>query len=430
MNTKRERLMKTLSYLVKVSPIFLALSFQLRAQWVPTNGPYRAAINAFAVSGTDLYVGTFGAGIFRSTDNGTTWTSLNNHLPWTSLGGGDTSLDVTCIAFKGANIFVGVYSIYDYLAGVFRSTNLGATWSRASSGLWDNAINDFAVIGNCLFAATSGSGVYLSTDDGTTWKMSNTGLTNLTNNNSLAVRGTHLFVGNGGCGAFRSTDNANTWLQVNSGLMDTLVTVLEVLDHDLYAGTYRAGVFRSTDDGASWNPIDSGLTRRYITSLASDSSHLFAASYRDGVYISSDTGKTWIAANSGLSSTAVTCLIVSGAYLFVGADNGVWRRPIAEMVTEVAPQKNPAPNDFHLFQNFPNPFNPTTLISFSIPTQSFVSLKIFDITGRLVAILQNNELPSGVYSRQWDATKMASGVYFCRMQAGSFVQIRKFLLIR
>jgi lysophospholipase L1-like esterase len=83
-----------------------------------------------------------------------------------------------------------------------------------------------------------------------------------------------------------------------------------------------------------------------------------------------------------------------------------------------------------LGQNYPNPFNPATIISFRFPSHSFVSLKVFDTLGREVSTLLSEQLSAGTYSRQWDATGLASGVYFYRLQAGSFIETKKLVLLR
>ena len=88
------------------------------------------------------------------------------------------------------------------------------------------------------------------------------------------------------------------------------------------------------------------------------------------------------------------------------------------------------PDDFYLSQNFPNPFNPTTTISFSLKSQSFVSLKVFDAMGKEVSVIVSEEMSAGTYSSQWDATGFASGVYFYQLQAGSFTETKKLLLLR
>jgi plastocyanin len=88
------------------------------------------------------------------------------------------------------------------------------------------------------------------------------------------------------------------------------------------------------------------------------------------------------------------------------------------------------PDHFNLMQNYPNPFNPTTVISFDLPAKSFVSLKIFDLLGKQVSSLVSDELPAGRYNREWNATDLPSGIYFYRLQAGSFSETKKLILLR
>jgi hypothetical protein len=83
-----------------------------------------------------------------------------------------------------------------------------------------------------------------------------------------------------------------------------------------------------------------------------------------------------------------------------------------------------------LLQNYPNPFNASTTITFRVPSKLPVILKIFDVLGREVFNLVSEELSAGTYSRQWNAEGMASGIYFYRLQAGSFTEIKKLILLR
>jgi hypothetical protein len=86
--------------------------------------------------------------------------------------------------------------------------------------------------------------------------------------------------------------------------------------------------------------------------------------------------------------------------------------------------------EFTLDQNFPNPFNPNTLIKYSIPKSSQVSLKIFNTLGQEMETLVNEEKQVGTYEVNWNASNLQSGVYFYRLQAGSFVQTRKMILLK
>jgi hypothetical protein len=83
-----------------------------------------------------------------------------------------------------------------------------------------------------------------------------------------------------------------------------------------------------------------------------------------------------------------------------------------------------------LYQNYPNPFNPSTTIKYELPTSSVVKLSVYDMLGREVSVLVNERRDAGVHEVRFDGTRLSSGVYFCRLTARSFVQTRKFLLIR
>jgi hypothetical protein len=87
-------------------------------------------------------------------------------------------------------------------------------------------------------------------------------------------------------------------------------------------------------------------------------------------------------------------------------------------------------SEFTLNQNYPNPFNPTTAISYSLLTNSQVRLTVYDLLGREVAVLVNEEKPEGRYSVTWDASSFSSGVYFYQLNAGSYTNTKKLILLK
>jgi hypothetical protein len=87
-------------------------------------------------------------------------------------------------------------------------------------------------------------------------------------------------------------------------------------------------------------------------------------------------------------------------------------------------------NDFELSQNYPNPFNPSTIISFNIPKDELVSLKVFDVMGNEVANVLNEQKSAGYYSIEFNASELASGTYFYKLQAGDKTEVRKMLLLK
>ena len=85
---------------------------------------------------------------------------------------------------------------------------------------------------------------------------------------------------------------------------------------------------------------------------------------------------------------------------------------------------------FSLANNYPNPFNPSTKIQYTLPTNEFVSLKVYDIIGREVATLVNQQQSAGVYDVNFNASNLTSGIYFYKIDAGSFVDVKKMMLIK
>ncbi len=99
-------------------------------------------------------------------------------------------------------------------------------------------------------------------------------------------------------------------------------------------------------------------------------------------------------------------------------------------LTNVEESNTNIPAIYSLNQNYPNPFNPSTTISFGLPKKSFVTLKIYDLIGREIATIASEELSAGNYTRIWNASRFASGIYFCKLHAGSFTETKKLLLLK
>ncbi len=104
--------------------------------------------------------------------------------------------------------------------------------------------------------------------------------------------------------------------------------------------------------------------------------------------------------------------------------------PLVSSVTDVTADNNYLPTDYALYQNYPNPFNPTTKIKYEVPKTSVVTLRVYDTLGSEVQTLVNGEQPAGVYEVLFDASRLASGVYFYRLRTNGFVETKKMILIK
>lgn len=103
---------------------------------------------------------------------------------------------------------------------------------------------------------------------------------------------------------------------------------------------------------------------------------------------------------------------------------------IEDEVVSVVKGENTQPKEYRLYQNYPNPFNPSTIIRYSVPKEGRVSLKIYDALGKEVAALVNENRSAGTYSITFNAGNLPSGIYFCRIEAGGYMEVKKLMLVK
>lgn len=293
--------------------------------WERANGLNNIIIYSLAInSNGDIFAGTDANGLFRSTDNGDSWTNLGFSNAWIHGNG---------IAISPNEEILVVTDNKDATGGVFRSSDNGSNWEALGSTF--NAYISTAInsSGN-IFIGTAAQGVYRSTDNGQNFIQINQGL-GLTGLNpiSFTINTTgHIFVGTVSGGVFRSTDNGDNWVQINNGITNYQILSLETNSSgNIFAGTSGDGIFRSTDNGVSWSPINLGLAGQalFAFSLAINSNGDIFAGTGDGVFRSSDNGTNWVQINSGLTSTGVLSLAInSNDGIFAGTEDGVFRSVI------------------------------------------------------------------------------------------------------
>jgi len=405
------------------------------SQWVQTNGPTNP-VWCLASKDGDVFAGTAGSGIFISSDIGISWHSIDSGL---------TDTSIFRISVHGSSLFVGTPN-----EGGFMSTNNGVTWFAMDSILTGKSVRAFAFHDSVIYVGTFKQGVFRSTDLGLSWAEKDSGLTS----HGIPILGVYCFfldsTGSGAPniiagtedGTFASTDEGNSWHPLNSGMEFSSVIDISLLhdafDSSLYfAATGSSVTYASTNHGATWISMGNGMGT--CTSFALSGSNLFAGSFFGGVYLFNDSSRDWQLADSGLpSSNAVEALAISNGYLFAGTANGIWRRPLSEMITSVDDDsRRRSPMEFSLDQNFPEPFNPSTTIRYDIPTASHVSMKIYNLLGQTVSTLTEGIQQPGEQSDQWNAAGFSSGVYFYRLEAASldnpvktFTQVRKMVLMK
>jgi hypothetical protein len=190
----------------------------------------------------------------------------------------------------------------------------------------------------------------------------------------------------------KTTDGGNSWNLQATGTNFALFSV-DFIDADKgWASGPLGTLLHTTDGGNNWT-ADSLFT---------------PASFENVFFVSPQTG--WIVGDAGMILKTTTG--GGGGTVFVSED------------------LNSNPDEFYLSQNYPNPFNPKTNFEFRIANLGFVSLKVYDILGSEVATLVNEIKQPGTYKIEFDATKLSSGVYFYRLEAGKFSETKKLMLMK
>lgn len=368
--------------------------------------------------------------VYRSTDNGTTWTNIANKFPD----------KVFYVHGHGNYVFaiVGVNSIY-------YSTDDGVTWSlRSTISFATGAVMSLVSDGTTLYAVSNRNVVFKSTDDGNSW-------TQITINFSqaqvigvdfAAVGDTMVFCALS-LGTFISTDGGTSWTLKNAPIA---IGTVQAHNNEIYGATY--GMYKLVNN--DWVSIPNGFPGGLGVTASTKSSvsigtkiftyyaDIIASSAK--VFGSDDNGGSWYEVGNNFPTAITTSLndflAASPQYLycyvyslFSQSSMGVYRYQI-QPATDVDNSGISIPQNFSLSQNFPNPFNPSTKISFSIPQSSNVTLKVFNALGEEVSELVGGYMKSGNYSVDFNASKLSSGVYFYTLQTQDFIQSKKMILIK
>lgn len=364
--------------------------------------------HGFAVSLKDDF--PFGTKILSTTDGGSTWTTQNYPL---------NNFFFNSIYF--------VDSLVGFMGGttIVRTSNGGETWNEVqidSNLISVLPVEEFRFYNNQLGFACGGF---------------------------LDVAGV----------VWRTTDSGLNWIATGVGpdpvfninVLDSLNIVALAGDPE---GLFGVGHILSSDGGETWSFTTLDFFGLALGSDFRDKSEgWYAAGYH--FLYTSDSGINWIKIPADSNKLVYDLIFTDENTAFAVGDSGqVWR--YKNYVTNIEREETTSPDNFILYQNYPNPFNPTTKIKYTIPSavmlnsfqhpdtetpnqvrdDNMVTLKIFDILGNEIATLVNEQQPAGTYEVEFNSQQftnkkqLPSGVYFYRLNAGSFIQTKKLILLK
>lgn len=239
---------------------------------------------------------------------------------------------------------------------------------------------------------------------------------------------------------YKSIDGGENWFCSFCDNPDYMFLDLELDKTNpdiLYAGLYQWGLLKTVDAGSTWVGINNGLTENRTTSIAINpinTNEILVSTYEYGVFHSVNFGETWNNYNTGLGNlwTIEVKYNVLGNAVYCGTYAGTYKRVIGSLNNTDQDDK---PYTFSLKPNFPNPFNGSTIIPFTLNTPGIVKVDIIDINGRYIKKLVDENYNAGEYSVKWDGTdfnnqSMPSGVYFYKLNNNKISHYGKMILMK
>lgn len=384
--------------------------------WQQVSAPYNGDVRSITFTNSGVMLaGTYGGSVWRSTNDGQTWSISNSGIAFYYA--------YALASSPNGAIFAGVSS------GLYRSTNEGINWQAmipsCECEFRSLAISHAPLSAGTIFAGTT-VGITRSTDNGGSWtafQLSNVApiLAVAIDSNGIVYAASTFY------GIYRSTDNGTGWTQT-SLMTGSFSSLASNSANHAFAATY-ANVYRSLDTGSTWQQ-QTVVTNADVRSLAvARNDHIFAAVSVGGVYRSTNSGTDWDSVNTGLTNRYGTLVVASPAgYIFAVVGGHFFRsiQPITDVDLDI-PQ---LPLTSSLEQNYPNPFNPATTIRFTVHESRFTSLKVYNLIGQDVATLVHSEKQPGSYTVTWDAGALPGGVYFYRLTVEQFVETKKMVLLK
>ncbi len=406
--------------------------------------------------------------IYSGTQDNGTIKSENLGFSWSVIIGGDggtNEIDPTNSNKVFFTHLTGGVIPYNRL----KTVNGGLNWSNITGNLPPH--NDFIPRMTSdqtqpLYLYTNaGSFIFKSTNEGTLWTQMNTpafpgiGIFNFTVSKYITNTGSLIYAslmdtpesGNHSGKLLRVFDNG-TWYERSSGLPVQGAWVRNVSIHPnnvavAYAvmnGFNGQKVFKTSNRGVNWVNISGDLPNIPVSDIIphpSDNNILYLST-EFGCYKSNNGGVNWIRWNYGMPDKlpqattindldVIDSLALNGRYYILAATygRGIWMREISSD-DPIGIINNSIPNNYSLSQNFPNPFNPVTQINYSILKSENVKLYVFDVLGKVVKIICNEKKSAGSHTVEFNASKLASGIYFYRLETDNFKDTKKMILLK
>ena len=376
--------------------------------------------------------------VYRSGNKGESWTEIGNTIP---NGSTPHSFFVSPI---DTNIWL--VAIQNTPDKIYRSTNYGSTWTEVLSMNFSNYGQPLEMDQNdphVFYFAPDNGGFYKSTDDGATFAEIS-GNYPFRSPCDILVKWDNsdvIFVADGITGSgqafiFKSINRGVNWTQVHTAAASEIPSMCSnQFEPDIIWATEWSGrnIYKTIDGGDNWTLNHSTTFSGWGSDIChEDPSMMITGSWSNRANLSLDKGATWTEISIGLGGHGGGILIPEKGYILAHQGTNVYKLNVSySIITGISESTvSTLAKDYTLSQNYPNPFNPSTSILYSIPNSGNVTITVYNQLGKEIMTLVNGFKNKGSYEISFNGSELSSGIYFYKLNAGSYTDTKKMLLVK
>ncbi len=424
---------KSLTALFIFLNIFL-LNTQFLAQWVELNSGVSVKLNSLSSIKelTTWACGNIGT-VIKSSNMGDNWTNGNQ----SGITANITLNHIYCI---NENIVLAAGNDGS-LAYLYKTINGGASWEpvKQQAGSKFNALhfidnNTGILIGDPVGGRWS---IWKTINGGINWDSTGCFLPQDGNekgfSNSLWASGNNIWFGTDNFRVYKTDNYALSWQTLSTGTEKNSASLW--FDFDFNIGlSGNTNLIRTINSGNNWSIEPLPGSGNIISTTGSAHSRFNWVIRSDNrIYLNPHNSNNWVHDYTAPNGNYTYISIERNGYfsgaVFALRDNGGISRTYF-LSLGINTISTSIPENFRLEQNYPNPFNPVTKIRFELPVAGYVNLSIFDVMGQKIETLVNGKMIPGVFEAEFNASKLNSGVYFCRLSTENFSETKKMILIK
>ncbi len=227
----------------------------------------------------------------------------------------------------------------------------------------------------------------------------------------------------------KTTDNGSSWFTL-SHTSRQRTKFSKVFGDTMYLASANGYVAKSINLGANWTENFTGINQLLTDIHFIDNQLGFAIGDSGGIVKTTNGGSNWIIQNSGTNKKLNELWFINKDTGFIAGDSGLLLVTYNGGVTSLSQNYQSTPEKFQLHQNFPNPFNPSTIIRFDLVQSGYTRLSIYDVSGKKITVLVDANLSPGSYEYNFNAENLPSGVYFYKIESEAFTETKRMILIK